>query len=148
MLAETSMVPVKSSYEDMEEPEPEPEDRPVDEPEDDTAEQGESRGGSGVEEAGADKIVANVYQIVKAMEVGAATAVDLRQALYPDEDRATAERVVQENIEYNTSIATSLGAVKAAEAEASAPEPSTGPVPPELKLPSDEDEDEEEDDEG
>jgi len=86
----------------------------------------------GVDEAGADKIVANVYQIVKAIEVGAATAVDLRMALYPNESRQQAEAIVKENIEFNLWIAELLGKVRAVEASAAA----SGQPPTTKNLPT------------
>jgi hypothetical protein len=72
----------------------------------------------GVEDVEPDKIVANVYQIVKAIEVNAATAVDLRMALYPDESRAQAEVMVAHNTEFNLEMAEIIGKTNAAEAEA------------------------------
>ena len=75
-----------------------------------------AKAGDGVEGADIDKIVANVYQIVKAIEVGAATAVDLRQALYPDETRAQAETIVRDNVDFNREMAELIAEVRAVEA--------------------------------
>ena len=71
--------------------------------------------GEGVEGAAGDKIVANVYQIVKAIEVGAATAVDLRLALYPAETRDQATKIVLSNLEFNRRVADMIRQVREAE---------------------------------
>jgi hypothetical protein len=50
----------------------------------------------------------NVYQIAKAIEMGAATVVDLRMAVF-HEDRAEAEKQVKAAIMYNQQVAESIG---------------------------------------
>jgi len=69
----------------------------------------------GVEDATADKIVANVYQIVKAIEVGAATPVDLRMMLWPHETREQAEQAVLDSLDFNKEHAAAVAEAKAIE---------------------------------
>lgn len=56
----------------------------------------------------------NIYQIAKAIELGAATNVDMRMALF-GEDRQTAERSVLAAMEHNKQVAAGLGEAKANE---------------------------------
>jgi hypothetical protein len=50
----------------------------------------------------------NIYQIAKAIEMGAATTVDMRMALF-HEDRAEAEKRVKEAMAYNQKVAPEVG---------------------------------------
>jgi|GEM_PF-3481702 len=84
-------------------------------PEKEPAGKAPEKSGAGAEAADSDKLMANVYQIVKAIEVGAATAVDLRMLLYPEETRQQAEQQVRENLDFNLEVAELTGQAKAVE---------------------------------
>lgn len=80
----------------------------------------------------------NINQLAKAIELGAATNVDLRMAI-TGEDRATAERRVAEAMAHNKEIASELGETEAAkkapqvmvEADVKVAADTTGEPPPE-----------------
>jgi len=57
----------------------------------------------------------NIYQIAKAIEANAATAVDMRMLLKPEESREQAEGFVKQAIEFNKMMAEERGDTTAIE---------------------------------
>ena len=59
----------------------------------------------------------NVYQMALAIDRGAATPVDLRMMLFPEETEEQAKAAVMSSIEFNNELAEIIAKAKAIEAE-------------------------------